>query len=69
MVGLMTEGQTNGEIAASLGLGTETIKTHLSRCYAKLGVRNRTEATRLIVSLKVAEGGINGSARSSRRKA
>jgi DNA-binding CsgD family transcriptional regulator/signal transduction histidine kinase len=41
---LMAIGQSNGEIAAELYVGTETVKTHVSRILAKLGARNRTQA-------------------------
>jgi DNA-binding NarL/FixJ family response regulator len=41
---LAAEGSTNQEIGTELGLGTETVKTMLSRAFGKLGARNRTEA-------------------------
>ncbi|WP_433601729.1 response regulator transcription factor [Nocardia sp. CA-135953] len=34
----------DGQIAAALGVGEETIKTHVSRVLAKLGVRDRIHA-------------------------
>jgi len=37
-------GRTNRALAAELGVGEETVKTLLSRVYAKLGVRRRAEA-------------------------
>jgi two-component system, NarL family, response regulator LiaR len=37
-------GQTNREIAGALHLGEETVKTHVSRLLAKLGVADRTGA-------------------------
>jgi DNA-binding CsgD family transcriptional regulator len=41
-------GLTNREIADRLGVGDETVKTHLQRIYAALGVSNRLElVTRL----------------------
>ena len=40
----MAHGQTNREIAADLGLGEETVKTHVSNVLAKLGVSDRTQA-------------------------
>lgn len=39
-------GATNSEIARQFGLGTETVKTLLSRAFSKLGARNRMEAVR-----------------------
>lgn len=40
---LVTAGQTNREIAATLFLSARTVEGHLSRIYAKLQVRSRTE--------------------------
>lgn len=44
VVRLVAEGRTNREIAAQLGIGSETVKTLLARSFAKLGVRRRAEA-------------------------
>ena len=41
---VLVKGQSNKEIARTLGLGPETIKSHVSEIIAKLGARNRTEA-------------------------
>jgi DNA-binding NarL/FixJ family response regulator len=41
---LLMTGATNREISEQLGIGTETVKTLLSRSYEKLGVRRRAEA-------------------------
>ncbi|MFE5286598.1 LuxR C-terminal-related transcriptional regulator [Nocardia sp. NPDC056611] len=41
---LMAEARTNPEISAALGVGEQTVKTHVSNVLAKLGVRDRVEA-------------------------
>jgi DNA-binding NarL/FixJ family response regulator len=41
---LMAEAHSNTEIARGLGIGDETVKTHVSRILAKLGLRDRTQA-------------------------
>jgi DNA-binding NarL/FixJ family response regulator len=41
---LIARGKSNSEIGSDLFLGQNTVKTHVSRVLAKLGVRHRTEA-------------------------
>jgi LuxR family maltose regulon positive regulatory protein len=41
---LLASGRTNREIASDLFVTVGTIKAHTSNIYAKLQVRNRTEA-------------------------
>jgi predicted ATPase/class 3 adenylate cyclase/DNA-binding CsgD family transcriptional regulator len=43
----ITHGRTNAEIAAELFVTVPTIKTHLTRIFDKLGVRNRAELAAL----------------------
>ncbi len=45
VLSLAAAGQTNAEIAESLGISPLTVRTHLERAFPKLGVRNRTEAS------------------------
>lgn len=41
---LLAQGQANKEIARALGIGEQTVKTHVSSILAKLGVQSRTQA-------------------------
>ena len=41
---LLCDGQTNGEIAAELGIALGTVKFYTGQIYGKLGVRNRVTA-------------------------
>ena len=48
MVELAAEGRANKEIARALLVTVHTVEVHLSRAYAKLGVRSRAQlASRL----------------------
>ena len=40
---LLAHGATNPQIAASLGIGVETVRTHARNIYRKLGVSSRSE--------------------------
>jgi DNA-binding NarL/FixJ family response regulator len=43
---LVPKGMTNGQIAQALWVTEETVKFHLSNIYRKIGVNNRTRASR-----------------------
>jgi DNA-binding CsgD family transcriptional regulator len=43
VVELAVEGRPNKEIAGVLFVTVHTVEVHLSRAYAKLGVRSRTQ--------------------------
>jgi len=44
ILSLLAQGRLYKEIAGALGIGTETVRSHLSSIYRKLHVRSRTEA-------------------------
>jgi len=44
---LLANGESNKEIATSLGISERTVKTHLAHLFEKLGVTSRTEAVRV----------------------
>jgi DNA-binding NarL/FixJ family response regulator len=44
VLGCVATGKTNAEIGAALFIGEATVKTHLLRAFAKLGVDDRTAA-------------------------
>jgi DNA-binding NarL/FixJ family response regulator len=46
---LVVEGLANKQIAQRLGIGEKTVKTHVSRVLAKLGVEDRTQAAVLAI--------------------
>ena len=46
---LVCDGLTNAEIAASLHVSRETVKSELKRIFRKIGVGNRTQAAVLLV--------------------
>jgi DNA-binding NarL/FixJ family response regulator len=51
ILALIAQGRSNEEIAVELGLSPNTIKFHVRALYARLGVRNRVEATLLYAQM------------------
>jgi two-component system nitrate/nitrite response regulator NarL len=51
IVGLVSKGLSNREVASRLNLSEGTIKAHLHNIYQKLAISNRTALTALAVSL------------------
>jgi len=46
VLGLLSRGLANKQIAVQLGISEHTVKFHVSSIYARLNVSNRTEAVR-----------------------
>ena len=53
VLGCLVKGWPNDKIAAELFMSAATVKSHLSRIYAKLEVRNRQEAMARAVALGI----------------
>ena len=49
----MSDGLENKEIAAALNISQNTVKTHIRRIFAKLNLRNRTEAATYAVQTDI----------------
>lgn len=47
---LLADGQSNKEIARGLGIAPETVKTHVSKIFTKLGAQNRAQAAAMVVN-------------------
>ena len=52
VVGLIAEGMTNKEIARHLAISPATVKAHVERILAKLGVADRTQAAVMATQLR-----------------
>lgn len=50
LMAVVLTGATNRELAEQFSVGAETVKTHLSRAYSKLGVRSRAAAVAKVLS-------------------
>ena len=49
----LVEGKSNKDIANSVNLAPDTIKSHLKNIYQKLGVNNRSQAARVAIQEKI----------------
>lgn len=47
---LVSEGLTNNEVATALVVSVKTVEAHLGHIYRKLGLRSRTELTRMVLT-------------------
>jgi DNA-binding CsgD family transcriptional regulator len=54
VAGLAADGLTNKAIAGELYMSNSSVEAHLTRIYRKLGIRSRTELTRLVAERRVA---------------
>jgi DNA-binding NarL/FixJ family response regulator len=72
ILGLLSEGRSNRDIAGSLFLSEKTVKAHLAAIFRKLGVTNRTQAAMAAVSMGVGpypvSNGTGSSSEESRTK-
>jgi ATP/maltotriose-dependent transcriptional regulator MalT len=57
IMALIADGRTNGEIATCLFLAEKTVKNHVNRIYAKLGVDCREVAITQWLGAKAAASG------------
>ena len=46
----LADGRTNKEIARGLGIAPETVKSHVSRIFSKLGAQNRAQAVAIVMA-------------------
>src|SRR5919201_306379 len=50
---MVADGMNNAEAAAAVFLSRKTVETHLTRVYRKLGIRSRTDLTRILIAERV----------------
>jgi len=54
VLGLVAQGQSNKDIARTLSIGEQTVKTHVAHILGKLGVSSRTQAALYAVRIGLA---------------
>ena len=47
----VSQGKSNGDVAAILGMSEKTVKQHMSNLFAKLGLENRNAAAMRAVEI------------------
>jgi DNA-binding CsgD family transcriptional regulator len=52
ILSLVAAGETTAAIARRLGIAENTVKSHLTKVYAKTGSRNRVQAARYYLGLQ-----------------
>jgi DNA-binding NarL/FixJ family response regulator len=57
VLGLLAQGQSNKDIARTLSIGEQTVKTHVAHILGKLGVSSRTQAALHAVRIGLASPG------------
>jgi DNA-binding NarL/FixJ family response regulator len=57
VLGFVSQGATNKEIASALFIASSTVKAHLDNAFRKLGARNRAEAAVRYAEIAAARGG------------
>jgi DNA-binding CsgD family transcriptional regulator len=65
---LVLENRSSKQIARELGLRHSSVDTHIARARAKLGVRDRHEAARLLASWETGQPSLNRSVSASEAK-
>jgi DNA-binding CsgD family transcriptional regulator len=53
VLGLLADGLQLEEIGDRLGIGSETVRTHLRKASERLGAANRTHAVAIAIRLKL----------------
>ena len=56
MLRLVADGRTSGEIATQLFISPRTAEHHVQNIYTKIGVSNRTTATRWAIQHQLIDG-------------